>query len=71
MSGTAVPTSSALTYTPGMFIALCRDDAQRGSMWVWHYLYHSEHVDRTPGGRLSAFLDIVVRREWRRLATVS
>ncbi len=37
----------ALTYVPGMNIALCRDVNLAGSLWVWHYMYHSDLVDRT------------------------
>lgn len=59
----------ALTYVPGMNIALCRDVDLAGSLWVWHYMYHSDIVDRTTlCPRPDGFLELVIRREWRRLA---
>lgn len=62
----------ALTYVPGMNIALCRDVNLAGSLWVWHYMYHSDLVDRTTScPRPDGFLEAVIRREWRRLAATT
>jgi len=62
----------ALTYVPGMNIALCRDPDVAGSLWVWHYMYHSEIVDRTtPCPRSDVFLELVIPRHLRAAAEVT
>jgi len=57
----------ASDYIPGMFITLTNDPGQRADLWIWHYLYHSEHRWSQPW---NGFLEIACRREWNRLAAL-
>jgi hypothetical protein len=55
-------------YVPGMRIILVQGASDRADLWTWHYLYHCEYRWSEPW---NGFLELVTRREWKRLAAAA